>query len=174
VKAERKAALMVKFIYYGDEIGMRYVDVPHSIEGGYYRTGSRSPMQWDTTTNAGFSSARKEDLYIMMDEEGMKTINVVSEEADENSLLHEVQDLIEIRKEHSALGNRASFKLVQNGYPLIYERESKDEKILVVLNPGDQDQKVDVDLSGEVIYSYRGNSIHENVVSARSAFFIRK
>ena len=42
------------FIYYGDEIGMRYVDVPHSIEGGYSRTGSRSPMQWDTSTNAGF------------------------------------------------------------------------------------------------------------------------
>lgn len=162
------------FIYYGDEIGMRYVDVPHSIEGGYYRTGSRSPMQWDTSTNAGFSSARKEDLYIMQDEEGMKTINVASEEADENSLLHEVQDLIEIRKEHSALGNCASFKLVQNGYPLIYERESEDGKILVVLNPGDQDQKVDVDLNGEVIYSYNGNSIHENVVSSRSAFFIRK
>ena len=104
----------------------------------------------------------------------MKTINVASEEADENSLLHEVQDLIEIRKEHSALGNCASFKLVQNGYPLIYERESEDEKILVILNPGDQDQKVDVDLNGEVIYSYNGNSIHENVVSSRSAFFIRK
>ena len=63
---------------------------------------------------------------------------------------------------------------MQNGYPLIYERESEDEKILVILNPGDQDRKVDVDLNGEVIYSYHGNSIHENVVSSRSAFFIRK
>ena len=32
----------------------------------------------------------------------------------------------------------------------------------------------DIDLNGEVIYSYNGNSIHENVVSSRSAFFIRK
>ena len=40
------------FIYYGDEIGMRYVEGLKSVEGGYNRTGSRSPMQWDDTTNA--------------------------------------------------------------------------------------------------------------------------
>ena len=45
------------FIYYGDEIGMRYVEGLKSVEGGYNRTGSRSPMQWDDSTNAGFSSA---------------------------------------------------------------------------------------------------------------------
>ena len=48
------------FLYYGDEIGMRYVENLHSVEGGYGRTGSRSPMQWDHTTNAGFSAAQKE------------------------------------------------------------------------------------------------------------------
>ena len=35
------------FIYYGDEIGMRYVEGLTSVEGGYERTGARSPMQWD-------------------------------------------------------------------------------------------------------------------------------
>ena len=40
------------FIYYGDEIGMRYVEGLKSVEGGYNRTGSRSPMQWDDSTNA--------------------------------------------------------------------------------------------------------------------------
>lgn len=33
------------FIYYGDEIGMRYLEGLTSVEGGYGRTGSRSPMQ---------------------------------------------------------------------------------------------------------------------------------
>lgn len=55
------------FIYYGDEIGMRYVEGLKSVEGGYNRTGSRSPMQWDDSTNAGFSSAPASDLYITMD-----------------------------------------------------------------------------------------------------------
>lgn len=40
------------FIYYGDEIGMRYVEGLDSVEGGYGRTGSRSPMQWDQGVNA--------------------------------------------------------------------------------------------------------------------------
>ena len=56
------------FLYYGDEIGMRYVENLHSVEGGYGRTGSRSPMQWDHTTNAGFSAAPKEKLYVKQDE----------------------------------------------------------------------------------------------------------
>lgn len=33
------------FLYYGDEIGMRYQKLP-TKEGGYFRTGSRTPMQW--------------------------------------------------------------------------------------------------------------------------------
>lgn len=55
------------FIYYGDEIGMRYVEGLDSVEGGYGRTGSRSPMQWDRGVNAGFSTAPKEKLYISQD-----------------------------------------------------------------------------------------------------------
>lgn len=165
----------VPFVYYGDELGMRFVDVPHSVEGGYFRTGSRSPMQWDTSTNAGFSSAKKEQLYIMQDEEGMAKINAEVEMKDENSLYHEVQDLIEIRKEHSALSNRAGFKLVSyEGYPLVYERESDEEKILVILNPSNKDVTVDIDTDGEIIYSCNGNSIVDKTIPAQSAFFIRK
>lgn len=52
------------FIYYGDEIGMRYVENLVSVEGGYGRTGSRSPMQWDSSVNYGFSTASAENLYI--------------------------------------------------------------------------------------------------------------
>ena len=54
-------------IYYGDEIGMRYVEGLTSVEGGYSRTGSRSPMQWDDGVNAGFSTASAQKLYIQQD-----------------------------------------------------------------------------------------------------------
>src|SRR5699024_2567052 len=56
------------FIYYGDEIGMRYVEGLTSVEGGYGRTGSRTPMQWDDSLNAGFSAAPPDQLYIPLDE----------------------------------------------------------------------------------------------------------
>ncbi|MCD8021917.1 MAG: glycosylase, partial [Lachnospiraceae bacterium] len=45
----------VPFLYYGDEIGMRYLDVM-TKEGGYARTSSRTPMQWDGGKNDGFST----------------------------------------------------------------------------------------------------------------------
>ena len=48
----------VPFLYYGDEIGMRYLDVP-TKEGGYQRTGSRTPMQWNSGRNMGFSGGRR-------------------------------------------------------------------------------------------------------------------
>ena len=49
-------------IYYGDEIGMRYLPGLPDTEGsvmrsGYNRAGSRTPMQWDACPNAGFSAA---------------------------------------------------------------------------------------------------------------------
>lgn len=46
----------VPFLYYGDEIGMRYLPLK-SKEGGYQRTGSRTPMQWGGGKNLGFSDA---------------------------------------------------------------------------------------------------------------------
>ncbi len=46
----------VPFLYYGDEIGMRYRNLP-TKEGGYVRTGTRTPMQWDASANLGFSTA---------------------------------------------------------------------------------------------------------------------
>jgi len=57
---------VIPFIYYGDEIGMRYIEGLRSKEGGYARTGSRTPMQWDNSPNAGFSTASSEQLYLPM------------------------------------------------------------------------------------------------------------
>ena len=63
----------VPSIYYGDEIGMRYQPGLPDVEGsvifpGYYnRAGCRTPMQWDDTANAGFSTAPPEALYLPID-----------------------------------------------------------------------------------------------------------
>ena len=73
------------FIYYGDEIGMKYLHGLTSVEGGYGRTGSRSPMQWNATPNAGFSSAAPDQLYIPIDPDSNRP-NVAQQQVDPDSL----------------------------------------------------------------------------------------
>ena len=51
------------FIYYGDEIGMRYVKGLTSVEGGYGRTGSRAPMQWDSGGKAGYTNRERSGRF---------------------------------------------------------------------------------------------------------------
>ena len=131
------------FIYYGDEIGMRYVEGLHSVEGGYNRTGSRSPMQWDDGVNAGFSLASKEKLYIPMDESKDRP-TVQNQMADETSLYHEVKRLIALRQAHPALQSKGEIDFLyaeENAYPLAFLRSAGDEKILVAINPSDRDTR---------------------------------
>lgn len=131
----------VPFLYYGDEIGMRYLENLTSVEGGYDRTGSRTPMQWNHEKNAGFSEAEKEKLYICQDEEADRPL-AEEQMQDEDSLWHEVKRLIALRKSHPALLSFGSFETIyvkKNAYPLIYKREADGEMIYVVLNPSGKD-----------------------------------
>lgn len=95
------------FIYYGDEIGMRYVEDLTSVEGGYGRTGSRSPMQWNKGLNAGFSSAKAEMLYVPLDSSKDRP-DAESQSKDSTSLRSEVKGLISFRQKilHCKAGAR--------------------------------------------------------------------
>ncbi len=139
------------FIYYGDEIGMRYVENITSVEGGYNRTGSRSPMQWSSGVNAGFSSAAPDKLYIPIDPDKDRP-NAEQQLADEGSLLNEVKGLIAFRQAHPALQSTADIKFISTGYPLVYERISEDEKMLVIINPSEEAVSVPCD-GGSVVYT---------------------
>lgn len=148
------------FIYYGDEIGMRYVENLISVEGGYGRTGSRSPMQWDNSTNAGFSLAPKENLYVPQDESQDRP-TVESQMKDENSLWKEVQKLIKIRQENKTLQNLAEIEFLSDGssYPLVYQRieKSTQEKITVILNPSEKECSYKIK-DGQIICSNSSNA----------------
>ena len=125
------------FIYYGDEIGMRYLEGVPSVEGGFERTGSRSPMQWDDSLNAGFSSARPEDLYIPIDA-GERRPTAESQMKDPKSLWSETRKLIAVRKRHEALQSESpvEFLYVKPGEcPIAYRRGAVEEAITVALNP---------------------------------------
>lgn len=141
------------FIYYGDEIGMNYVENLVSVEGGYGRTGSRSPMQWDSSTNAGFSSAPAEKLYIPLDP-SPKRPTVQAQQQNKKSLYQEIQKLIKIRQEHDALQSRGEIEFIyakKNEYPLAYVRSctgknQSGEKILVIINPSEKEVSFPCDL----------------------------
>lgn len=147
------------FIYYGDEIGMRYVEGLTSVEGGYDRTGSRSPMQWDNTVNAGFSRAPKKALYICQDESEDRP-TAAAQMADEKSLWSEVKRLIQIRSQHKALQSRGRIEFVyaeKETYPLAYIRQAEGERILVVLNPSEKQVTFPCEvILAEMIYSLGG------------------
>lgn len=125
------------FIYYGDEIGMHFIDGLQSVEGGYYRTGSRTPMQWNSRTNKGFSAGSADQLYLPVDQaEDAPTVE--KQLADSASLLHEVMKLIYVRKNHPALQNTASIEFLpidKNQYPLVYLRKSEEENAVIMINP---------------------------------------
>ena len=167
------------YIYYGDEIGMNYVEGLTSVEGGYGRTGSRSPMQWDDSENAGFSTAPSNKLYIPQDpDENRPTAKKQMD--DEDSLYHEVQKLIGIRNSEKALGNLGEIEFIcdgAKGKPLAYIRSMDEEKILVVINPTGSEYEISVEGNpDEVIYSYgegiksAGNTCK---ISPASAAFVR-
>lgn len=127
----------VPFIYYGDEIGMRYQRELFSKEGGYDRTGSRTPMQWSAGRNADFSTGKATDLYLPVDARAGRP-TVAGQDADPKSLLNQVRGLVALRKATPALGADGEFVPLfakSQKYPLVYLRRMGRQRIVVAINP---------------------------------------
>lgn len=127
-------------MYYGDEIGMTDVPIapeqvkdPHekNVPGkGLGRDPERTPMQWDDSQNAGFTSGSPW-LPLMSD---FRTINVKSQWGEQGSVLEFYRRLIKRRQQEDAL-KAGSYSPVfrQNGI-LSYIRSSGEKKFLIILN----------------------------------------
>ncbi|ULQ59386.1 hypothetical protein K7I13_13015 [Brucepastera parasyntrophica] len=140
----------VPFIYYGDEIGMKYVEGLISKEGGYSRTGSRTPMQWTAGKNAGFSSADADKMYLPIDPDP-DFPTVEKQEANPASLLNFVKKMIGFKREHAALGSDAEFSVLyarENLYPFIYSRNTETLRFVIIMNPSEEPQTVAKDEAG--------------------------
>lgn len=127
----------VPFIFYGDEIGMRYIHGLVSKEGGYDRTGSRTPMQWDNGPNASFSTAYKKRLYLPIDPRRNRP-TVERQASDPGSLLNHVRNLIALRRCSPALqadGTLIPLPAENNDRHFAYLRQAAGERFLIVLNP---------------------------------------
>jgi maltose alpha-D-glucosyltransferase/alpha-amylase len=159
-------------VYYGDEIGMRYLpglpDKEGSQLGPEARQGSRTPMQWDSSPNAGFSTAGSGDLYLPIDPDEDRPA-VASQQADEDSLLHQVRSLIALRKNTPALGTGGTVTVLNDGYPFVYIRCGTH---LVVVNPSDHPADLDlahVEIDGTL--EARGVTVASGTVHAEPFSF---
>jgi len=132
-------------IYYGDEIGMG---------DNYYlgdRDGVRTPMQWSSDRNAGFSRTNPQKLYlpVIFDPEyHFEALNVENQEINTSSLLWWMKHVIAMRKYYPAFSRgELRFLFPENSKVLAFIRQYKDEKILVVINLSRVTQFVDLELS---------------------------
>lgn len=141
----------IPFIYYGNEIGMKQLPASWpQIEGAYKpRNGARTPMQWSSGKNLGFSSAAKDKLYLPVDT-AQNAPTVAEAEQNPNSLLNKTRKFIELRHSEPALANYAEFVPLfaePNTYPFIYARANGHDKVLVMLNPSGSEATASFDIN---------------------------
>ncbi len=139
------------FIYYGDEIGIDYRFLP-TKEGGYHRTGSRTPMQWDGGENLGFSRGGADKLYLPVDPQpGNAT--VAAQEADPDSMLNHIRRVLNLRRDNPDLGNCSPFAVVhavEGDRLFAYKRG----ELLLAVNPGLEDKNLALDGAYTPIYTF--------------------
>jgi maltose alpha-D-glucosyltransferase/alpha-amylase len=150
-------------IYYGDEIGMRYVPETPPKEGSTLmgitavnagtadgeRAGTRTPMQWDDSDAAGFSKAPAHKFYLPLDPDPGRP-SVSAQENDPDSLLSFVKQLLELRTRHPVLASDAEYEILsplENAYPFVCLRRLVGQAALIVVNPTDTPQRVDLPLT---------------------------
>ena len=163
----------VPFLYYGDEIGMRYLHVP-TKEGGYFRTGSRTPMQWDNSANRGFSDGKASDLYLPVDlSDDAPTVE--AQETDPDSLLNTVRSLLALRHKEEDLQADSALQIIcsEPDKPLVYRRGT----LLCVLNPGGCDRTAALPagiaeaLQGEILFRIGDVSAENGQIHADAQSF---
>ncbi len=170
----------IPFLYYGEEIGMedyaiQSLDELRDMVGGVYRRlrladgasdaeivqelgkfsrdRCRTPMQWDASTNAGFSPAGA-STWLPVHANHTAMINVASQENDAQSLLHDYRNLIALRNQNLAL-QVGTFEDIDsaNEDALVFLRKADTQTCLVALNFSEKSLALSYDGTGQVLYS---------------------
>lgn len=142
----------IPFLYYGDEIGMSYIEGLISKEGGYSRTGTRTPMQWNSNKNFGFSTAEPDKLYLPVDQK-KDAPTVDSQAVRKDSLLQTVKEIIKLRLDNESLQADCVFEVLyaeSEKYPFIYKRG----EFIIGVNPSVSAVSAPVGITnGDIVYS---------------------
>lgn len=160
----------IPFTYYGEEIGMKQAYIPlkqgkDPLAKKYEKTPQflvnmsgqslnrdecRTPMQWDTTANAGFCPKGVKPWLPI--NEDYKEVNVQSEENDGTSLFNFYKTIDNIREKRPALKSGSLELLSSKKGALVFLRKTTDEEIIVALNFTNKTKKVKAK-EGLIIFS---------------------
>jgi alpha-glucosidase len=149
-------------LYYGDEIGMHQVAIApdrvrdpfeKNVPGiGVGRDGCRTPMQWNATPYAGFSTAPP---WLPLSDDFAQE-NVVNLEADARSILSLYKSLISLRKKLPQLMSGDYAPIAAQGDLLLYHRQCEGAGVVIALNLGAEPISIASDaagLDGEILLS---------------------
>lgn len=164
----------VPFLYYGDEIGMKYNSDLTSKEGGFERTGTRTPMQWDKSENAGFSEAPVEKLYLPVDKSA-DAPSVEEQSSRKDSLLNTIRAIIKLRHDNECMHSDGSFAVIyaeKNKYPFIFKRGN----LLFAFNPSGSSADAPVSSKGSVEFSIGDQAVlgEKSIRMAPQSFVVIK
>jgi alpha-glucosidase len=145
-------------LYYGDEIGMHDVPVPPELVQDPFgknvprlgRDPARTPMQWNSSPHAGFTSSTP---WLPVADD-YREINVAAEREDPKSMLALHRRLLALRRAEPALSAGSYIPLEAAGDLLAYVRQKGGRRFLVALNLGDRPQTfVADDMDGRISLS---------------------
>ena len=146
------------YTYYGDELGMTNIDMPKIEEyvdvsaiGDYNRAkaegedmdqfmkklnfnsreNARTPMQWDSTKNGGFTEGKPWKKV----NDNYQTINVVAQNKDPKSILNHFRKMVKLRKDNPVLVY-GQYQILQESHSEIYAytRTLDEQQVFVLLN----------------------------------------
>jgi alpha-glucosidase len=163
-------------IYYGDEIAMSDVPIPFNEvkdpqglnmpDKNLSRDPERTPMQWDSSENAGFSSATP---WLRLSA-SYKRKNVEAEKKDPYSMLCFYKQLIELRQKEPSF-TIGDYKPVHaDKQSLAYIRQAPNEKsFLIVLNLSHRPCYINlqhIQIKGKVVLS-TSPELHGSLITER-------
>ncbi|MCW3125227.1 MAG: glucohydrolase [Bacteroidetes bacterium] len=180
----------VSCMYYGEEIGMSDLQIPYKdaldpigqkykkvprwlselFDETLNRDDLRTPMQWDNSANAGFSTSAKTWLPV---NPNYMQINAKTEVKDENSLLLEIQALLLLHKRNKVLHD-GSLELIpkQPHGVLAYKRKLNDQEVIVILNFSKKPKEVKLSGTPNSLYQihktdkYDAGTVHLSALGA--------
>jgi maltose alpha-D-glucosyltransferase/alpha-amylase len=138
-------------LYYGDEIGMG--DNVHLGD----RNGVRTPMQWSSDRNGGFSRANPSELYSPVIQNpiyGYQVVNVENQLRYPTSPLNVLRQMIQVRQSARLFGrSKLTVLNPKNNRIFAYLREIGEDVVLVLNNLSDRTESVTIDLSRFIGYT---------------------
>ena len=118
---------------------MDYIEGLPSKEGGYIRTGARTPMQWNESKNYGFSDS--DNPYLPLD--NRKNAPTISSQInDPLSVLSCVKRMIALHKKECCLWADGQLNVLHADYPFVYERFTNDKRLFIAVNPSQYEYKL--------------------------------